>query len=183
MYKYYNAHPKGLWIDDCLKRAIAVTTRMDYSDVLRKLDDFKSNEEMHFVEDVLGAKRIKYPSRGVGKMTASRFCKIHRRGRYILEMQGHFTACIDGILLDTWDPSDEVVLSAYRVAAMKDEPMIRLRLCYTVCFLDEENTNVTFYDSNGRFTSKTLSAQDASEYIESLQRRGYPDMTEADKWL
>ena len=36
MFQYYNAHPYQLEVDDCVKRAITVTTGMDYMDVQRK---------------------------------------------------------------------------------------------------------------------------------------------------
>ncbi len=193
MYKYYNAHPKGFWVDDCIDRAIAVATRMEYSEVKdglceqNRIDQERglatSKDPRRFLEDSLGAKRFVFSNRGPWKMTAERFSKSYRNGRYILDMGWHFAACVNGVLLDTWDPSDETVRAAYLVTPVKDEQKITLRFCYTVSKVTDDETSVTFYDGNGRSTAKTLSKDDAENYIESLKRRGYPDMTDAREWL
>ena len=41
MYKYFNAHPKGLSVEDCVKRAITVAAQMDYMEVQRELNRYK----------------------------------------------------------------------------------------------------------------------------------------------
>ena len=38
VYKYFNAHPKGLSVEDCVKRAITVAAQMDYMEVQRELN-------------------------------------------------------------------------------------------------------------------------------------------------
>ena len=194
MYKYYNAHPKGFLLDDCINRAISVTAKMEYFAVCEALGRQKKAsgaEELYggdnprgYIENVLGAEKISFKRRkGLWRVNGARFCKMYPRGRYILDMGGHWSAVVDGILLDTWDPSDEYVLAAYRVTPTSETRKINLRLCYTVQEISDEEVNVTFYDANGRFTPKTLSREDAEVYIESLEKRGYPDMTDADKWL
>ena len=193
MYKYYNAHPKGFWIDDCVCRAIAVASRMDYCDVedalraQKAIDREKgidsSNLPRSFLEDILGAKRFAFSRRGPWKMTAEKFSKTYKSGRYILDMGWHFAACVNGFLLDTWDPGAEVVLAAYLVEPVKDEQKINLRFCYTATRVTDEEISVTFYDGNGRASAKTMPTDDAAAYIESLKKRGYPDMTNAREWL
>ena len=194
MYKYYNAHPKGFLLDDCLNRAISVAARIDYSEVSGELSRQKmvagaertcnENSPQFYIENVLGARKISFERRrGIMRVTAAKFCKIYPHGRYILDMGGHWSAAIDGILFDTWDPSDEYVLAAYSVNPLSEKKNIRLRLCYTVQRISDDEINVTFYDANGRFTSKTLNTEDANAYIESLNKRGYPDMSDAGKWL
>ena len=194
MYKYYNAHPKGFLLDDCLNRAISVTARIGYGEVNEALKlrlKASGGEEISiegnpraYIEGVLGAKRISFERRkGFMRVTGAKFCKMYPRGRFILDMGGHWSAVVDGILLDTWDPSDECVVAAYRIMPATQTMRINLRLCYTAQKISDEEINVTFYDANGRFTPKTLSREDAEIYIESLEKRGYPDMTDADKWL
>lgn len=193
MYKYYNAHPKGFWLDDCIDRAIAVTTRMDYSTVQKERKSYGSiisdqrrysvGDPRIYIEDVLGAKRFVFSRRGPWKMTGERFSKTYKNGRYILDMGWHFAACVGGVLLDTWDPSGETVLAAYLVTPVKEEQNINLRFCYTVTKVTEEEKSVTFYDGNGKCSTKTLLGDDAVSYIKNLEKRGYPDMTNAREWL
>ena len=38
---YYNAHPKGLIVPDCVKRAISVASKMDYKEVSKALNRYK----------------------------------------------------------------------------------------------------------------------------------------------
>ena len=193
MYKYYNAHPKGFWIDDSVTRAIAVTSRMEYTKVSQARTAYKSREiscgidgfgdPRRYIENSLGAKKISFSRKGPWKMTAERFSRTYRIGRYILDMGWHFSACIDGVILDTWDCSDELITAAYLITPVNDEQKINLRLCYTTCDVGDGEVSVTFYDCNGRMTSKTMSESDALLYVDALERRGYPDMTDADKWL
>ena len=194
MYKYYNAHPNGFLLDDSIKRAVSVTARIDYINVEVALNKCKKasgselfyseREPYAFVEHILGAKKISFAHRkGIMRMTAAKFSKAYPHGRYILDMGGHWSACINGVILDTWDCSDERVIAAYSVTPVNEEQRITLRFCYTVQRLSDEETNVTFYDGNGRFTSKTLNSEDAEFYIDSLKKRGYPDMSDTAEWV
>ena len=109
MYVYYNALPKGFHVDDCVKRAISVTARMDYMEVQRELNRYKrasgaelfySERNPHaYVERVLGAKRISFAHRkGIMRMTAAKFCKAYPKGRYILDMEGHWGRTVEHLL-------------------------------------------------------------------------------------
>lgn len=120
MFKYFNAHPKDLSVDDCVKRAIVVTTGKDYMEVQRELNAHKkvtgaksfnsSRNPDSYVKNVLGATQIKfYKEEGKPLMTGADFCEKFGMGKYILSMPGHWTACIDGIIYDTWDCSKEIV--------------------------------------------------------------------------
>ena len=124
MYKYCNVHPKHLDVEDCVKRAIVLTTGMDYMEVQRGLNahkkitgekSFNSGKNPgSYVENVLGAKRIRfYKEEGKPQMTGANFCEKFGIGKYILSMPGHWTACFDGVIWDTWDCSNEIVYSCY----------------------------------------------------------------------
>ena len=124
MNKYFNAHPKDLHVDDCVKRAIALTTDLSYMDVQKGLNSHKKvtgaksfntdDNPRSYVENVLGAQRIQFiKEEGKPQMTGEAFCDKFGIGKYILSMPGHWTACIDGVIWDTWDCSKEIVYSCF----------------------------------------------------------------------
>ena len=67
MYKYYNAHPKGFLLDDCINRAISVTAKMEYFTVHEALGGrkkasgaeelFGGDNPRGYIENVLGAEK------------------------------------------------------------------------------------------------------------------------------
>ena len=48
-------------------------------------------------------------------MNGQRFCEAYKKGRYILNMAGHWSCCVDGVIYDTWDCSDKCVYTAYKI--------------------------------------------------------------------
>ena len=126
MYKYFNAHPKGLSVGDCVKRAITLAAQMDYMQVQRELNRYKkvtgakafnSDYNPHkYVENVLHGVKLSFPAeKGKPRMNGQRFCEAYKKGRYILNMAGHWSCCVDGVIYDTWDCSDKCVYTAYKI--------------------------------------------------------------------
>ena len=126
MYKYFNAHPKGLSVEDCVKRAITLAAQMDYMEVQRELNRYKkvtgakafnSDYNPHkYVENVLHGVKLSFPAeKGKPRMNGQRFCESYKKGRYILNMAGHWSCCVDGVIYDTWDCSDKCVYTAYKI--------------------------------------------------------------------
>ncbi len=126
MYKYLNLHPKRLLVEDCVKRAIALAANMDYRIVQRELNRYKrvtgaesynSGYNPHrYIENVLKGEKLVFSAKeGERRMTGGEFCRQYPKGRYVLNMPGHFTACIDGVIYDTWDPSEKIVYTAYKI--------------------------------------------------------------------
>lgn len=126
MYQFYNAHPKGLFVGDCVKRAITKATGMDYQEVQRELNRYKkvtgaksynSDYNPHkYVENVLKGVKMSFPAqKGKPRMNAQRFCEQYSKGNYILNMAGHWSCVVDGVIYDTWDCSDKCVYTAYKV--------------------------------------------------------------------
>lgn len=127
MYQYYNAHPKGLRVRDCVKRAISKAANMDYMDVQRMLNRYKKVSgatkfnELHknvepVLEQTLNGRRMSFPAvKGEPRMNGERFCENFPKGRYVLQMAGHLTACVDGVIYDTWDCSDKCVYKAWEI--------------------------------------------------------------------
>ena len=131
MYKFCNVHPKGLLVPDCVKRAITKTADMDYHEVQLQLNRHKKltgaktfNEDKNwksFVENVLNGTKLNFPAvKGIPRMNGTRFCKAYPKGRYILNMAGHWTACVDGIIYDTWDCRDKCVYTAYKMRTQEE---------------------------------------------------------------
>lgn len=126
MFINYNAHPKGLHVRDCVKRAIAKATGIDYTEVSRELNRYKKisgckeyNENKNwrgYIEKVLKTEKLNFPAiSGVSRMNGYTFCNEYPKGAYILRMAHHLTCCIDGVIYDTWDCRDKCVYNAYKI--------------------------------------------------------------------
>lgn len=112
MYQYFNAHPKGKIVGDCVKRAITKATGMDYMEVQRQLNRYKKvtgassyNTDYNphkYVENVLHGEKLSFPAKaGQKRMTAGTFSEKYTQGKYILNMAKHWSCCVDGIIYDT----------------------------------------------------------------------------------
>lgn len=185
MYKYYNPHPKGTGtqVGDCVKRAIVVTTGMQYMDVQRALNAFKkvtgakkfntNYNPHHYVEDVLEAEKI---SLGVNT-TAKEFCQKHPKGRYILDMPGHWSACVDGCIYDTWDCRSEKVNYAYEITTlpyiMPNLKMQGFKNCCTSQIISDNESRICIYDGNGAFVERKIPTAMTAGYVLCLQHANY----------
>jgi hypothetical protein len=132
MFKYYNAHPKGLRVGDCVKRSLTVATGMDYKEVSKALNDYKkitgaesfnSDYNPHkYVENVLKGVKMSFKAvKGEPRMNGRTFTKTFPKGSYILNMAKHWSVCKDGVIYDTWDCSEKCVYTAYEIKGGKIE--------------------------------------------------------------
>ena len=90
MFEYFNPHPKGLLVGDCVKRAIVAVTSEPYQEVARSLNAFKKQtgvekfndypNPQEYVQECLGAHELI-----CDPISVADFCKKHPRGKYILE--------------------------------------------------------------------------------------------------
>lgn len=128
---YYNAHPEHKRVNDCVKRAITLVAEMDYHQVQIELNHYKkitgaksynSGYNPHkYCENILKMEKLSFPAeKGKDRMNGDRFTRAYPKGRYILNMAGHWTACIDGKIYDTWDCRDKCVYTAYRMRDSKE---------------------------------------------------------------
>lgn len=126
MFRYYNAHPKGLIVGDCVKRAISKAANMNYMEVQRELNRYKkvtgakafnSDYNPHrYVENMLHGVKMSFPAiKGQKRMNGKTFSETYTKGNYILNMAGHWSCCVDGVIYDTWDCSSKCVYTAYKV--------------------------------------------------------------------
>ena len=157
MYTYYNAHPKGLLVGDCVKRAISKAANMDYMEVQRELNrykkvtgakDFNSDYNPHkYVENVLHGVKFSFPAKkGQKRMTPEKFCEEHPRGNFILNMAGHWTCVVDGVIYDTWNPSGRCVYTAYRITPVKHHfKILKDRDTYCAHVTNDKETYISAY--------------------------------------
>jgi len=124
MFKEFNAHPKGIKTGDCVVRAIATATKKDYLECRRELNQAKRElghsayKDTKFLYDYLKdyPRLIFKPVKCEPRIKGSDFTELHPKGTYILKMEGHITACIDGVILDTWDCTYRSVYTAWEIA-------------------------------------------------------------------
>ena len=182
MYKYYNPHPKGLSTDDCVKRAIVVVTGMDYSKVQRELNEYKtvtgaksfnSVKNLRYVEDILKAKKISLDV----EMTVDEFCKKYPKGRYILDMDEHWSSCVDGCIYDTWDCGNKKVNFAYEITTEPYMPPDIKKQVFKCCCTSESisntETRIRIYDGNGTFVERKIPTELTKGYVLCLQHSNY----------
>ena len=182
MYKYYNPHPKGLSIDDCVKRALVVVTGRDYATVQRELNEYKkvtgaksfnSIKNLRYVEDVLKATKVTFNK----EMTAKEFCKQHPFGRYILDMDEHWSACVDGCIYDTWDCGNKKVNFAYEITTEPYAPPNISKQVFKYCCTSERisdiETRIRIYDGNGAFVERKIPSELTKGYVLCLQHSNY----------
>ena len=117
MYKYYNANNYGNHIEDCVIRSLSVLTNKPWRVVYDELSDLAGDmglmfDDVEFVEDYLDNRydRECHYSKKVGE-----FAREYPIGKYAVTMDGHITAIIDGIIYDTFDPSNRIMRCAWRI--------------------------------------------------------------------
>lgn len=124
-YEYYNANPKDKNVGDCVKRSLSKAFDIPYNDVKNELNRIKRElGEKAFNSDAVwreflnrhNAEYIKFSvHKGHARMDGNQFCSKFPKGRYVLRMAGHLTACVDGTIYDTWDCSNKCVYGAFAV--------------------------------------------------------------------
>lgn len=115
-YFYYNANPHGVINIDCTVRAISLLLNQSWD---KTYDDIcavgKEMKMMPSTNRVWGVylKRRGYrphfiPDTCPDCYTVKDFCYDNPRGEYLLALDQHVVAVIEGNYYDTWDSGDEV---------------------------------------------------------------------------
>ncbi len=121
MFQYYNNNPFGRRVNDCVVRAIALATRRSWDDTYQQLSNFARKEgitfsEIEFINEYLSNLYPRFCQREGNKITTvGDFSKLELKGRWLITMSGHITCVIDGIIYDTFDPSERLMWCAYLV--------------------------------------------------------------------
>lgn len=117
MFKYYNANKKNNFIDDCVIRAISVAEGKTWDETYEELSILARKEgllfsSVPFVENYLDNryKKVYHNSRTVGE-----FADSHKKGIYLITMNGHITCCYYGVIIDTFNPKNRLMKSAWKV--------------------------------------------------------------------
>lgn len=117
MYKFYNANALGNSVNDCVVRAISKAQGKTWDETYEELSYIAQEEgilldDVNFVENYLDKRyrRTCHYSKTVGE-----FVKEHKKGTYLVTMQGHITTIIDGIIYDTFDCSNRRIWCAWTV--------------------------------------------------------------------
>ena len=116
-YFRYNANPSDNHISDCTARALSVLTNRSWRDVYLELSELSSRvgytfSDVPFIEDYLDER---YERECHYAKTVGEFAREHPYGRYAVTMPSHITAIIDGIIVDTFDPSRSIMRCAWRI--------------------------------------------------------------------
>lgn len=126
MFKFTNPHPQGKRVKDCVKRACAIASGINYHDIAIMLNRFKketgcnkfnSNDNCKpFVEKVLMGWKISKDMRYIDcghRYTVKDFAADHYNTTHILRCAGHFVTAKNGDYYDTWDSGYKSVYIAW----------------------------------------------------------------------
>jgi len=123
-----NPHPKELNVGDCVKRALVISTGMDYDELKIKINQHKRemqkrkrkrpirvfNDDRNwipFMEKEFDVEKLQ----GYRNMKIGEFAKLELPGSYIIRLRNHAVAVIDGKVLDTWNCSFNAIGRIWRV--------------------------------------------------------------------
>lgn len=117
-YKFYNPNPRGVYVGDCVVRAITKATGWDWCDVYAGVTCFgymysdmpSANHVWGAFLRNLGYKRHFIEDYAENPYTVSRFAAENPEGTYILATPGHVVCVVDGDWYDSWNSGDEIPL-------------------------------------------------------------------------
>lgn len=107
VFRYWNENPNGESKNDCVTRAIAFASGLQYEKVRRKLfhtakllDCYKLcwSCYAHFIAYVLGCRQVNCDG-----MTVEEFANKNPQGTYLIRIDMHLTAVKDGVIYDIFD--------------------------------------------------------------------------------
>jgi hypothetical protein len=119
-YQFLNLQPLGYLVEDCVCRAISYATCIPYEKIQYKLyltaEIFECEElcvccYKHLLDNVFNLERVE----SYHGLTVEKFINLNPEGTFIIRVEGHLTACKDGILKDTWDCRGEIVDIVWKI--------------------------------------------------------------------
>ncbi len=122
MYIHANPNPNGVYVEDCVIRAIAIATDRSWDDIFIHIClQAYIMKNMPSVNKVWGTYLTSigfssYPvlDRCPNCYTVRDFCRDNPFGTFILATGSHVIAVIDGDYYDAWDSGDELPSSVWR---------------------------------------------------------------------
>lgn len=116
MWEYFNPNPAGRTVGDCSVRAVSAALGVSWDEAFdmlahnaRQMCDMPSSDAV--IGSVLrlhGFVRSIIPNSCPDCYTAEEFAESFPRGTYVLCFGGHVATVKDGILMDSWDSSQEI---------------------------------------------------------------------------
>jgi hypothetical protein len=118
MYINFNANPIGKQVGDCVIRAISKVTNQEWATTYAELavqgylmcDMPSSNSVWAAYLKGQGFKRHIVPDTCPSCYTVKDFCREHPNGTYLLSLDKHVVAIINGDYYDTFDTGNETVI-------------------------------------------------------------------------
>lgn len=115
MWKYFNPNPAGRSVGDCAVRAVSAALGVDWEEAYNLIADAgfamadmpSSNSVFGAVLRSHGFMRKVIPNTCPDCYTAEDFARDHPKGVFVLGFGGHVATLRDGLLLDSWDSSQE----------------------------------------------------------------------------
>ena len=115
-YRFYNPNPANRFVGDCTIRAICKLTDQDWDTVyvgtsvegFLKKDMPSGNSTWGAYLRRLGYTRHIIPNTCPDYYSVRDFCTDHPIGRYLLALDQHVVAIVDGDYYDTWDSGNEL---------------------------------------------------------------------------
>lgn len=111
MYKYYNVHPQGYELPDCVIRAITTATGHDYYDIVRMLYTNGVSLQCETLNVKCYEKLLNYDFGfqhfKVDGYTVEELASIFCDHIIIIRISGHLTVAVFGVIYDLWNCSDE----------------------------------------------------------------------------
>lgn len=121
MYRYLNKNPESRDVEDCTVRSISVAQGKTWDATYNELSDLARDKGLmfsstEFIDSYLDERyeRTCYKNNKVA-MTVGEFVETHPTGTYLITMRNHITCAKNGVLYDTWDPSDRLIWCAWEV--------------------------------------------------------------------
>lgn len=122
MFIKSNPNPNGMYVEDCVIRAIAIATNRSWDDVFVHLClQAFIMKNMPSVNKVwgnylssIGFERYSLPNTCPDCYTIRDFCYDNPNGIFILATGSHVVAVINGDYYDAWDSGDEMPISVWR---------------------------------------------------------------------
>lgn len=121
MFKFYNANPLGRRVNDCTVRAISRATGRSWDETYQELSGFAQElavmpDNVFYIDAYLSEHFEKvFACKNNNSITVGDFVERNPYGTYLITMSGHITCSEDGVIYDTFNPSDRFIWGVYRV--------------------------------------------------------------------
>ena len=122
MWQSFNPNPRGKRVGDCVIRALSAATGKSWEETYIELcllgyiagDLPSSNKIWDTYLKSQGFTRHIVTAECLDCYTIQDFCNEYPQGTYVIGTGSHAVAVVDGVLLDSWDSSDETPIYFYR---------------------------------------------------------------------